>query len=533
MAIQIKDLRKSFSNKEILKGIDFTFEQGKINMIIGASGSGKSVMMKCIVGLMKPTAGQVLYDGMNFHEARHKEVRNFRKNMGMLFQYSALFDSMTVEENVAFPLQLFTKYTSKAINHRVRFCLERVNMSGTGHLYPAELSGGMMKRVGIARAIALNPKYLFVDEPNSGLDPLTASVVDELIKEITYEFNMCTVVVSHDMNSVVNISDKIMFLHKGVKAWEGDKRSILRSGNPNLDKFVFVSDLIRRDLYDEEDTSQTSGTIQITREQAEAIVAREEEANNSLVTLSDFQARQSPAEQETATPKEETIALPPENSTPELPENPVSLEDAIEEAVESEASESIEAAAEQIRQQILEESVPLEETQTPDESENPSAESGIIPSEVLSPQTEVMEEEQVSEKELAPEEKAAAEPEAKELNPFEVESPSVQAIAKVDVAEKELAPEEKPDRITPAEHIAESTAKAQELPSVTEKDSSKDASNSSLASSKSKDKKSHAAKQTAPVKSKDKGAKQKKGKGKKAKRKLHPADERRLKRRKK
>ena len=253
MGIEIKNLQKSFGEKEVLKGIDFSFDPGKINMIIGASGSGKSVMLKCIVGLMTPTAGQVIYDGLDFHAANHKEVRNFRTNMGMLFQYSALFDFMTVEENIAFPMKLFTKWTKKAIKKRVEFCLDRVNMSGTNHLFPSELSGGMMKRVGIARAIALNPKYLFVDEPNSGLDPLTAKIIDDLIKEITYEFNMCTVVVSHDMNSVVNISDKILFLFNGRKEWQGTKHSILRSGNPNLDKFVFVSDLIRRDIYDDED----------------------------------------------------------------------------------------------------------------------------------------------------------------------------------------------------------------------------------------------------------------------------------------
>ncbi|MCL4109074.1 UNVERIFIED_CONTAM: hypothetical protein GTU68_030986 [Idotea baltica] len=222
-------------------------------MIIGASGSGKSVMLKCIVGLMKPSNGEVLYDGLEFHTAGHKDVRNLRTNMGMLFQYSALFDYMTVEENIAFPMKLFTKWTRKAIAKRVAFCLDRVTMTGTNKLYPAELSGGMMKRVGIARAIALNPKYLFVDEPNSGLDPLTASVIDELIMEITYEYNMCTVVVSHDMNSVLNISDNILFLFNGLKEWTGTKREILRSGNPNLDKFVFVSDLIRRDVYDEEE----------------------------------------------------------------------------------------------------------------------------------------------------------------------------------------------------------------------------------------------------------------------------------------
>ncbi len=249
MAIEIQDIIKGFGEKQVLKGINFRFEQGKVNMIIGASGSGKSVMMKCIVGLMKPDGGKVLYDGSDFLTANFREVRNLRKNMGMLFQYSALFDSMTVEENVGFPLKLFTKLTAKETKKRVEFCLDRVNMANTNHLFPAELSGGMMKRVGIARAISLNPKYLFCDEPNSGLDPLTSKVIDELILELTREFNTCTVVVSHDMNSVINISDNIMFLHKGQKEWEGDKRSIMRSGNPNLDKFVFVSDLINRDIF--------------------------------------------------------------------------------------------------------------------------------------------------------------------------------------------------------------------------------------------------------------------------------------------
>ena len=248
MAIQINNIIKGFGEKQVLKGIDFEFQQGKVNMIIGASGSGKSVMLKCIVGLMKPDGGEVLYDGMNFHTAGHKEVRKIRNNLGMLFQYSALFDSMNVEENVGFPLRLFTKEDKRAIKKRVEFCLERVNMANTNRLFPAELSGGMKKRVGIARAIALNPKYLFVDEPNSGLDPLTSAVIDKLIQDLTYEFDMCTVVVSHDMNSVINISDNIMFLYQGEKAWSGDKRAILRSGNPNLDEFVFVSDLIRRDL---------------------------------------------------------------------------------------------------------------------------------------------------------------------------------------------------------------------------------------------------------------------------------------------
>ena len=248
MAIEIKNIVKGFGDKQVLKGIDFTFHQGKVNMIIGASGSGKSVMLKCIVGLMKPDGGEVLYDGLDFHHANYKDVRAIRNNLGMLFQYSALFDSMTVEENVGFPLRLFTKEDKRAIKKRVEFCLERVNMANTNNLFPAELSGGMKKRVGIARAIALNPKYLFVDEPNSGLDPLTSAVIDKLIQELTYEYDMCTVVVSHDMNSVINISDHIMFLYKGHKEWEGDKKSILRSGNKNVDEFVFVSDLIRRDI---------------------------------------------------------------------------------------------------------------------------------------------------------------------------------------------------------------------------------------------------------------------------------------------
>lgn len=309
MGIEIKNLQKSFGEKEVLKGINFTFDPGKINMIIGASGSGKSVMLKCIVGLLSPSGGEVIYDGLDFHSANHKEVRNFRTNMGMLFQYSALFDYMTVEENVAFPLNLFTRWTKKAIKKRVEFCLERVNMSGTNTLFPAELSGGMMKRVGIARAIALNPKYLFVDEPNSGLDPLTAAVIDELIKEITYEFNMCTVVVSHDMNSVVNISDKILFLFNGQKEWEGTKHSILRSGNPNLDKFVFVSDLIRRDIYDEDDEK---------KEKAPAIISldkpKESAKESSDSVDASFVIPEIPAV-ETVAPETPTI----EATVPEIP----------------------------------------------------------------------------------------------------------------------------------------------------------------------------------------------------------------------
>lgn len=246
MSIEIKNLRKSFGEKEVLKGIDFHFERGKINMIIGASGSGKSVMLKCVVGLVKPDEGHILYDGKDFHESDFREMKEIRQNIGMLFQSSALFDSMTVEENVSFPIQTFTNKKPAEIRERVNFCLDRVNLTGSNKLLPSEISGGMKKRVGIARAIAMNPRYLFVDEPNSGLDPLTSSVIDKLIQEITLEYNMTTVVVSHDMNSVMNIGDKIMFLYKGNKEWEGSNKEILYSGCPPLDEFIFVSDLIKR-----------------------------------------------------------------------------------------------------------------------------------------------------------------------------------------------------------------------------------------------------------------------------------------------
>ncbi|MEM8901738.1 MAG: ATP-binding cassette domain-containing protein [Bacteroidota bacterium] len=246
MAIEVQNIYKSFGPNEVLKGLSFTFEPGKINMIIGASGSGKSVMLKCIVGLMIPDGGEVIFDGINFHEAEFKDVKEIRQNIGMLFQGSALFDYLNVEENVAFPIKMFTRQKSSEIRDRVNFCLDRVNLQGKNKLYPSELSGGMQKRVGIARAIAMNPKFLFVDEPNSGLDPLTASVIDKLIQELTLEFNMTTVVVSHDMNSVMNIGDKIMFLYKGKKEWEGTNKEILHSDSEALNEFVFVSDLIKK-----------------------------------------------------------------------------------------------------------------------------------------------------------------------------------------------------------------------------------------------------------------------------------------------
>ncbi len=246
MAIEVQNIYKSFGDKEVLKGIDFTFEQGKINMIIGASGSGKSVMMKCIVGLLKPDRGTVSFDGTDFHQADYAIQKELRKNIGMLFQNSALFDSMNVEENVGFPIRMFTNDSPAQVSERIAFCLDRVNLPGSEKLYPSELSGGMMKRVGIARAIAMNPKYLFVDEPNSGLDPLTASVIDKLIQELTYEYNMTTIVVSHDMNSVMNIGDKIMFLYKGKKEWQGTNKEAFHADCKPLEEFIFVSDLIKR-----------------------------------------------------------------------------------------------------------------------------------------------------------------------------------------------------------------------------------------------------------------------------------------------
>lgn len=245
MAIEIKHLHKSFGDNHVLKGIDVSFERGKINMIIGASGSGKSVMLKCIIGLLHPDQGEVLYDGVNFHQADIHEKKRIRQSIGMLFQGSALFDSMTTEENISFPLRMFTQKKREEILERVNFCLERVNLAGANALYPSELSGGMKKRVGIARAIAMNPEYLFVDEPNSGLDPPTASVIDHLIEELTYEYNMTTVVVSHDLHSMLSIGDKIMFLYDGYKEWEGRKDDLRHASSEALKRFIFVSDLIK------------------------------------------------------------------------------------------------------------------------------------------------------------------------------------------------------------------------------------------------------------------------------------------------
>ena len=243
--IEVKHLYKSFEDKDILKDINLTLEKGKVNFIIGQSGSGKSVLTKCIVGLYDPSRGNVFYDGRNFTGMSRKEKNKVRQEIGMLFQGGALFDSLTVIENVMFPLTIFTDMKEKEMLERAEFCLNRVNLEGVGHLYPAETSGGMQKRIGIARAIVMNPKYLFCDEPNSGLDPKTAIVIDNLIKEITYEYKITTVVISHDMNSVIEIGDIINFLYEGQMWWSGGKKELITTENKELAEFVYASELMK------------------------------------------------------------------------------------------------------------------------------------------------------------------------------------------------------------------------------------------------------------------------------------------------
>lgn len=241
MSIVIQNITKSFGEKQVLKGIDFSFDAGCVNMIIGASGSGKTVLLRCLVGLLRPDTGSIEYNGQNILTMTEKQLRKLRMEIGMLFQGSALFDSMTVEDNVAFPITMFRTWSRKEIAERVNFCLERVSLPNAQKLFPAELSGGMKKRVGIARAIALNPKYLFCDEPNSGLDPKTAAVIDDLIKDITLEFNTTTIVVTHDIKSVFTIADNIMFIYKGYKEWAGKCDEIQSSNNPPLIDFIKTS----------------------------------------------------------------------------------------------------------------------------------------------------------------------------------------------------------------------------------------------------------------------------------------------------
>ncbi len=244
--IEVKHITKSFEGRAVLKDISAVFENGKTNLIIGRSGSGKTVLIKNIIGLMRPEHGEILYDGRNLISMNKKELNMLRREMGMLFQGSALFDSMTVLENVMFPLDMFSNDSFKERKKRAEFCLERVNLSDAEHLYPSEISGGMMKRAAIARAIALNPQYLFCDEPNSGLDPKTSLLIDDLIHDITVEYNMTTVINTHDMNSVMNIGENIIFIKEGVKEWQGTKEQVITSNNQALNDFIFASDLARK-----------------------------------------------------------------------------------------------------------------------------------------------------------------------------------------------------------------------------------------------------------------------------------------------
>lgn len=280
--IEVKNLRKSFGDKTIINGVDVQLKPGMCNLIIGSSGSGKSVFTKCVVGLFKPDAGQVIYDGQDFTAMHVEGKKEIRKQIGMLFQGSALFSSMTVEENVVFPLDMFTRDSAKKKLERVNEVLERVNLKGANKKYPAELSGGMMKRVGIARAIVLNPRYLFVDEPNSGLDPQTSGLIDHLIKEITVEYNITTIVVTHDMNSVMEIGDHIIYLYKGEKEWEGNNKEIIFSKNKLLNEFIFASEFLRdaKDMRMLEETGKISNDrnmAELTQHDAPMLVPPQEE----------------------------------------------------------------------------------------------------------------------------------------------------------------------------------------------------------------------------------------------------------------
>ena len=243
--IAFKNIHKRFEEKVVLDGVSHVMETGKTNLIIGISGSGKTVLQKCLVGLLEPDEGEILYDGVDFRHMSMEERKLLRRDIGMLFQGSALFDSMTVQENVKFPLNMFTNDTHAQKMRRVDEVLERVNLSGSNKKYPAEISGGMKKRVGIARAVVLNPKYLFCDEPNSGLDPQTSMLIDQLIKELTTEYNITTVINTHDMNSVMEIGDNILYLVNGKMEWTGNRKEIIYSKNKSLNDFIFASEFLQ------------------------------------------------------------------------------------------------------------------------------------------------------------------------------------------------------------------------------------------------------------------------------------------------
>jgi phospholipid/cholesterol/gamma-HCH transport system ATP-binding protein len=244
--IEVKKICKSFDGLKILDDVSVVFEEGKTNLVIGGSGSGKTVLMKCLVALYEVDSGSIVYDGREFTKFDEDQKRELRKEIGMVFQGGALFDSQTVAENVGFPLDMFSTMSQEEKAERVNFCLNRVNLLNANNMYPAQISGGMKKRVAIARAIALNPRYLFCDEPNSGLDPKTSILIDNLIQEITEEYNITTVINTHDMNSVLEIGKKIIYLNKGKKWWEGDKESILHTDNKEVNDFVYASELFKR-----------------------------------------------------------------------------------------------------------------------------------------------------------------------------------------------------------------------------------------------------------------------------------------------
>lgn len=284
--IEVKNLKKGFSGKSVLNGVDAVMEAGNCNLIIGSSGSGKTVFMKCLVGLFKPDSGDILYGGQNYTQMTPAEKKEIRKEIGMLFQGSALFDSLTVEENVMFPLNMFTDWNNKKKLERVNEVLERVNLKGANKKFPAELSGGMMKRVGIARAIVLNPKYLFVDEPNSGLDPQTSGLIDELIRDITKEFNITTIINTHDMNSVMEMGDHIIYMYQGQKEWEGTSKDIIFSKNEKLNDFIFASEFLRdaKDMRQLEETGKIANDRnmeELTHEDAPELVPPTEEEKDA------------------------------------------------------------------------------------------------------------------------------------------------------------------------------------------------------------------------------------------------------------
>lgn len=244
--IELKHIRKAFGEKVVLEDVSVVMQPGKTNLIIGTSGSGKTVMMKCMIGLIEPDAGEVLYEGKNILAMEERDLKEIRMQIGMLFQGSALFDSMKVEENVRFPLDMFTRMSRNEKRQRVNEVLARVNLEGANKKFPAEISGGMKKRVALARALVLNPKYLFCDEPNSGLDPQTSLVIDKLIKELTIEYNMTTIINTHDMNTVMESGDHIVYMHKGRKKWEGTNKEIIFSEDEDLNSFIFASEFLNK-----------------------------------------------------------------------------------------------------------------------------------------------------------------------------------------------------------------------------------------------------------------------------------------------